>query len=30
MEVVLRSIKYRFNLKKASTIDIEWDGHEIA
>jgi glutathione synthase/RimK-type ligase-like ATP-grasp enzyme len=29
IEVVLRSIKYRFNLKKASTIDIEWDGHEI-
>jgi predicted ATP-grasp superfamily ATP-dependent carboligase len=29
IEVVVRSIKYRFNLKKASTIDIEWDGHEI-
>ena len=29
IEVVLRSIKYHFNLKKASTIDIECDGHEI-
>lgn len=29
VEIVLRSIKYRLELKKASTQDIEWDGDEI-
>lgn len=28
-EIFLRSFKYGFNLKKASTLDIEWDGDEI-
>jgi len=28
-EIFLRSFKYGFDLKKTSTIDIEWDGNEI-
>ncbi|MDN5247664.1 MAG: hypothetical protein QWI36_00795 [Wolbachia endosymbiont of Tyrophagus putrescentiae] len=28
-EILIRSFSTRFNLKKAATQDIEWDGHEI-
>lgn len=28
-EILLRSFKTNFNFRKASTFDIEWDGHEI-
>ncbi len=29
LEILIRSVKTKFNLRKASTFDIEWDGHEI-